>query len=446
MSLGESGIDTVPEERAADAEEGGAPTLLIGSFALGAGRPIRVEGSPTIGRGRPAGDGERERIEVADRLLSRRHLRIVRRQGGHSVEDLGSLNGSYLDGLRLEKPTALSEGSILLFGNHTAVFRRVSPPVLAALAEETASPFGPVATLSPSLALTLAKLRRLARTDQEILLVGESSVGKATYARAIHRASGRSGAFVVLDCAALPGPLIESVLFGAASGASAAGGPPASGLIEAAEGGTLLLSEIGELPASLAGRLSEFLRDRLFNPQGSTSLRRADVRILATTGRHGGSERPLGWQSDLLARLGIEPIRILPLRERPEDIGALAAHFAAGAVTSLEPAAFRTLTLHSWPLNLFELEKAIKHAVALSTEGRVRLDHLPGTVGRAREGGAPVTLRRRPRPAPPRAELENLLRQHQGNVSSVARSLDRKWAVVWRWIGKHQLHPDQFRP
>jgi transcriptional regulator with PAS, ATPase and Fis domain len=446
MSLGESGIDTVPEERAADTEGGGAPTLLIGSFALGAGRPVRVEGSPTIGRGRPADDGERERIDVADRLLSRQHLRIVRRQGGYSVEDLGSLNGSYLDGLRLEKPTALSEGSILLFGNHSGVFRRVSPPALAALAEEAAAPFGPVATLSPSLAVTLAKLRRLARTDQEILLVGESSVGKAAYARAIHRASGRSGAFVVLDCAALPARSIENVLFGAPSGTSAAGGQPASGLVEAAQGGTLLLSEVGELPPNLASRLSEFLRDRLFTPFGSTSLRRADVRILATTGRHGGPERRLGWQSDLLARLGIEPIRILPLRERPEDIGALAAHFAARAVTSLEPAAFRTLALHSWPLNLFELEKAIKHAVALSPDGKVGLDHLPGTVGRPREGGAPVALRRRPRPAPPRAELEHLLRQHQGNVSSVARSLDRKWAVVWRWIGKHQLHPDQFRP
>jgi len=446
MSSGESGIDTVPEERTAGAGEGGAPTLLIGSFALGPGRTVRLAGSPTIGRGHPAGDGGRERIDLADRLLSRRHLRFVRRQGGYSVEDLGSLNGSYLDGLRLEKPTPLSEGSILLLGHHAGVFRRVSPPALAALVEDAGSPFGPVPTLSPALALTLAKLRRLARTDQEILLVGESGVGKAAYARAIHRASGRPGAFVVLDGAALPGWLIENMLFGAATDAPPAGGQQPAGLIEAAEGGTLLLSEIGELPPKLASRLSGFVRDRLFLPLGSTSLRRADVRILATAGRHAGPERTPGWQSDLLAGLGVEPIHILPLRERPEDIGALAAHFAAGAVTGLEPAAFRALTLYSWPLNLFEMGKAVKHALALSPDGKVGLAHLPATVGRARERGVPVTLRRRPRPAPPRAELEHLLRQHHGNVSGVARSLDRKWAVVWRWIGRHRLHPDQFRP
>jgi DNA-binding NtrC family response regulator len=445
MSVGESGIETVPEERESGAGRRAIPNLIIGSFAVGAGRVARVDGGPTIGRGGGARSGESERIDLPDRQLSRRHLRIVGRQGGYNAEDLGSLNGSYLDGRRLEKPTSLSEGSILLFGNHVGVFRRVSVEASAALALEATAPFGPVATLCPSLALTLAKLRRLARTDEEILLVGETGVGKDTYARAIHRASGRPGRLVVLDCAALPIRLIENELFGFASVADAAAVPARPGLIEAAEGGTLLFSEIGELPPGAGSRLCRFLQDHLFMPFGSTSLRRADVRVLTATSRL-GLERGSGLPSDLMARLGLEPIRIPPLRERPEDIGALAAHFAAGAVTDLEPAAFRALTLHGWPLNLTDLDKAIKHALALSQGGKVGVEHLPGAVGRAQDRGAPVALRRRPRPAPPRAELEHLLRQHQGNVSRVARSLDRKWAVVWRWIGRHQLRPEQFRP
>ena len=325
-----------------------------------------------------------------------------------------------------------------------AVFRRMRDEAFEALAEDAASPLGPIPTLSPSLALTLSKLRRLARTDHELLLVGETGVGKEVYARAIHRASGRKGPFVAINCAALPGALIESQLFGCVSGAPSSSTATKSGLIEAAEGGTLLLDEIGDLPADLQGKLFRFLQDRLFMPLGSSDVKRADVRILATTSRLEGGPAPT-LRPDLLARLGSEPVRIPPLRERPEDIGPLAAHFAAGAVETVEPAAFRALSLYTWPLNVQELERTIQRAVAL-VEGDLRLEHLPGAIAGTLDRGAPIALRRRPRPAPPRAELAHLLSQHHGNVAEVARSLDRKWAVVWRWIGKHQLHPDQFRP
>jgi transcriptional regulator with PAS, ATPase and Fis domain len=444
MSGGESGIETVPEVCEAQALERPRPTLLIASFAARGAQALPVDGCPTLGRGQPAGQPA-DHIALPDKLLSRRHLRIVGRKGGYNVEDLGSLNGSYLDGRRLVKPTSLSDGCILLFGSHVGVFRRVWELESAALAEEAAAPFGPVPTLSPSLAVTLAKLRRLAATDNEILLVGETGVGKEVYARAIHRASGRTGPFITINCAALPGELMESELFGYAPAAHSTATTAKPGLVEAAEGGTLLLDEIGDMAPAFQGKIFRFLQDRLVTPLGAATFRRVDVRVIAATSRLGGGDSAHTLRSDLVARLGAEPIRIPPLRERPEDIGPLAAHFSAGAFGSVEPAAFRALSLYSWPLNVRELEKAIKHAAALSSDGELRLEHLPTTVQSALERGAPVAPRRKPRPAPARGELENLLRQHHGNVSGVARSLDRKWAVVWRWISRHELRPDQFR-
>jgi DNA-binding NtrC family response regulator len=445
MSAGESGVETVPEVGGQKESERARPTLLIASFASRGAQAVPVDGCTTLGRGRPSAGHASDRIDLPDKLLSRRHLRIAGRKGGYNVEDLGSLNGSYLDGRRLEKPTSLSSGSILLFGNHAGVFRRVSEAESAALAEEAASPFGPVATLSPALALAVGRLRRLARTDNEVLLVGETGVGKEVYARAIHRASGRAGPFVSINCATLPGELVEGELFGYAPGAQAPGVPAKPGLVEEAEGGTLLLDEIADLLPAFRERIFRLLQERMVAPIGSTGLRRVDVRVLAASSRLGGGNGAHPPRSDLVARLGVEPIRLPPLRERPEDIGPLAAHFAAGAVGAIEPAAFRALSLYDWPLNVRELEKVIKHAVALATDGLLCLAHLPGTAQSALERGAPIAPRRKARPAPARGELESLLRQHHGNVSRVARSLDRKWAVVGRWIARHELRPEQFR-
>jgi DNA-binding NtrC family response regulator len=448
MSKDESAVATVPEAVGRREAERSRPMLLLGSFAAHGPRMVPVDQSPIIGRGQPANDGAGEEIvSLPDKLLSRRHLRVSGRQGGYDVEDLGSLNGSYLDGRRLIEPTTLSEGSILLFGNQAAVFRRVSAAEASALAEEAASPFGPVATRSPSLALALGKLRRLARTDDELLLVGETGVGKSLYAQAIHRASGRGGPFVTVNCAALSVELIESELFGCAPRARGKAAKAKARLIDAAEGGTLFLDEIGDLPPASQGKIFRFLSDRQVVPPGAATCRRADVRVLAASSRLGAGDRLDPARSDLVARLGAAPIRIPPLRERPEDVGPLAAHFAAGAGAggAVEPAAFRALCLYGWPLNVRELEKAVKHAAALSTDKQIRLEQLPDTIRNALSQGAPIEPRRRRRPAPARVELEHLLRQHHGNVSSVARSLDRKWTVVWRWLSRHDLRPELFR-
>jgi transcriptional regulator with PAS, ATPase and Fis domain len=434
--------DTEPEESPSGNSPRKHAVLLISAF--GERREIRLpqEGQVTIGRG-AATSGS---LFFEDRLLSREHLRITRNGRGYEIEDLGSRNGTFLDGPRLERPTRLSDGALILFGNHVGVFRRASDAELAALQQDAAAPFGPLPTFSPALALTYARLRKLARTAAELLLVGETGVGKEVCARALHRASGRKGRFVAINCAALPAALVESQLFGRLAGTQPTAETGKPGLVEAAEGGTLLLDEIGDLGPELQAKIFRFLEDRTYSPLGSTRPRRADVRVIASTARQAIGLGAGALHGDLVARLGADPIAISPLRKRTEEILSLVAHFAEGTIREIEPAAVRALCLYGWPLNVRELEKTIANALALTIGVGLRLEHLPTVIRGALQRGAPIEARRRdPRPAPDSGELEQLLKQHDGNVASVARALDRKWNVVWRWVVKYKLRPETFR-
>ena len=143
---------------------------------------------------------------------------------------------------------------------------------MAAVDEDAAQPFAPVPTLSPALAMTNSRLRRLAPSQGEILLVGETGVGKEVFARAIHDRSGRKGPLVAINCAAIPRELVESELFGYEKGAHSTAQGRKIGLIEAAQGGTLFLDELGEMPIELQSKLLRFLQDKRFTPLGSTRV------------------------------------------------------------------------------------------------------------------------------------------------------------------------------
>jgi transcriptional regulator with PAS, ATPase and Fis domain len=449
MRSAELNEDTEPEERPSKERQKPA-VLLVASLGGRAVIPLPTEDAAlTIGRGETAiceGGPTGGAVALPDGLLSRGHLRISRGPRGHQVEDLGSRNGTFLDGRRVAEAMRLSEGAILLFGGQVAVYRQVSPAALEALRLDAEAPFGPLPTFSPALALVYARLRKLARTDTELLLVGETGVGKEVCARAIHRASGRSGSFVAINCASLPAALVESELFGYVAGAHSTATSAKRGLVETAERGTLLLDEIGDMPPDLQAKTFRFLQDRMVRPLGSTRPRAVDVRVLAATTRLGVGAGPDALRPDLVARLGAEPILIPPLRKRPEEVPSLIAHFGAPHLRELEPAALRALALHNWPLNVRELEKTIANAMAMSAGGHLRLEHLPSAVRAALERGAPIEARpRRQRAAPPRGDLERLMKQHDGNVASVARALDRQWNVVYRWLERYKLKASRFR-
>ena len=154
-----------------------------------------------------------------DGLVSGQHARIVRGSGGYDLEDLGSKNGTFVDNVRAEGRQRLRDGALVFVGNHVGVFRMVSSIELEAIKAELVAPLGPVATASPALAVACDRLRRLAASEGELFIVGETGVGKEVYARAVHDASKRKGRFVAINCAAIPRELVESELFGYRAGA-----------------------------------------------------------------------------------------------------------------------------------------------------------------------------------------------------------------------------------
>jgi DNA-binding NtrC family response regulator len=426
-------------------------------------RAVPVGEGLDIGRG-PAGepgDGAPGpgQLWLDDPLVSGRHAHLGRGGGGYEVQDAGSKNGTFVDGQRVTGTAALADGARLFIGNHAFVFRQALATDLEALDEERAAPLGPVATTSPAMSRVCHKLRRLATTRAELLLAGETGVGKEVYARAVHTASGRPGPFAAINCAALPHDLVESELFGYWPGAHSTAHRHKSGLLEDAEGGTLLLDEIGEMPPGAQAKLLRFLQDRQLVPLGSTRPRRLDVRVIAATNRPVGPGHASGLRDDLLARLGASPLRLPPLRERIEDLGRLIAHFGgrtAGAGVAFELGAFRALVLYRWPLNVRELENVLLAAFAL-TEGHrpVERRDLPEAIADATSAGdgTPVPPsraagragRKSPEPAPTAQQLELLLAQHGGRVAEVARALGRQRAAVWRWIKLLGLEPEKFR-
>jgi DNA-binding NtrC family response regulator len=235
----------------------------------------------------------------------------------------------------------------------------------------------------------------------------------------------------------LPATLIERELFGYRAGARPKARASKPGLVEAADGGTLLLDEVGSMPAELQVKIFRLLQDR--------TITRVDVRVIGTTTHLDAAGDLRAMRADLVARLGADPIAIPPLRDRPEDVPGLVAHFAAGAFDKVEPAALRALCLYGWPLNARELQKVARNAMALADGRELRLEQLPAVIQAALSRGPLVTARRSPRAAPERAELEYLLREHDGNVTDVGRALDRKWGVVWRWLVRLGLSPEKFR-
>ncbi|HVR61741.1 MAG TPA: sigma 54-interacting transcriptional regulator [Polyangia bacterium] len=386
---------------------------------------------------------------VPDRMISGQHAQIIRAGDGYDLVDLNSTNGTIVDGAVAQPRVKLRDGSLIFVGSHVAVFRMGSLAEVAAIRAELAAPLGPVPTANPTFALICNNLRKLAVAGEEILLTGETGVGKEVYARSVHEASGRRGRFVAVNCAALPRELVESELFGYVRGAHSQALSSKPGIIEEAEGGTLFLDEIGDMAPELQTKLLRFTQDRLLVPVGATRTRRIDTRILAATSRTAppGTSGAGGLRADLAARLGAEAIRIPPLRERMEDLGALMTYLLDARQRPFELGAFQALCVYNWPGNVRELGKVITSAEALSRDAeRIGPEHLPAAIAAASGRSRLSPSGRVSRPPPSKIQLEELMRRLQGNMLRVARELDRKPALVYRWAKRFGLNADDFRP
>ncbi|MCO6419432.1 sigma-54 dependent transcriptional regulator [Siccirubricoccus sp. KC 17139] len=233
---------------------------------------------------------------------------------------------------------------------------------------------GPICR-DPLMAALLERARQLATSSANLLITGESGTGKEVLARFIHNESRRArGPFVALNCAALPETLLESELFGHEKGAFSGAVASRKGKFEQADGGTLLLDEIGEMDPRLQAKLLRVIQEREVDRLGGTAPVKVDVRLLAATNRDLGTEVRAGrFREDLFFRLNVVTLRIPPLRERPGDILALAEHFARRFAAAnglprrgLSPEAEALLLAHPWPGNVRELENTLHRAVLLA--------------------------------------------------------------------------------
>ncbi|WP_237217453.1 sigma-54 dependent transcriptional regulator, partial [Falsiroseomonas oryziterrae] len=286
---------------------------------------------------------------------------------------------------------------------------------------------GPVAQ-DPGMASLLARAGQLARADASLLITGESGTGKEVLARHIHARSRRArGPFVALNCAALPETLLESELFGHEKGAFSGAIAARKGKFEQADGGTLLLDEVGEMDPRLQAKLLRVIQEREVDRLGGGAPVKVDVRLLAATNRDLAAEVAKGrFREDLYFRLNVLALHIPPLRARPADILPLAAHFtlryarANGLpARALSAAAEARLLAHPWPGNVRELENCLHRAVLLAEGAEIGPEAIELTAPRA-AAPAPAAPEAQPRTAAPAGQIAGLVGR---KVDEVEREL-----------------------
>jgi two-component system response regulator GlrR len=297
----------------------------------------------------------------------------------------------------------------------------------------------------------LAQAKLVAASDASVFLSGESGAGKELLARAIHRASRRREApFVGVNCAAIPEQLLESELFGHVKGAFTGATRDYKGLFQAAEGGTLLLDEIGDMPLPLQVKLLRVLEERRVRPVGSSQSVPVDVRIISATHRDLNAARLEGqFRSDLFYRLNVVSLALPSLAERREDIPLLAAHFlkrVAGKygkeVNAFAPDATEALVAAPWPGNIRQLLNVVEQTVALATTPVIPLALVQNAIqDETRSFDSFEDARKRFE----REYLTQLLKITSGNVTHAARLAKRNRTEFYKLLQRHELEPQTFK-
>jgi len=306
-------------------------------------------------------------------------------------------------------------------------------------------------------------LEQAAGLDITVLLTGDTGTGKELAARAIHYHSARrERRFVPVNCGALPAELVESELFGHARGAFTGATSAKAGLFEEAQGGTIFLDEVGELPLPVQVKLNRALQEKEIRRVGDNLPVKVDVRVIAATHRDLKAEVQAGrFREDLFYRLHVFPVRLPPLRERREDIPLLAAHFLEKharayrrELSGLDPEALRTLTGYPWPGNVRELENAVERAVAVATGAELTVADLPPEVRGAQEGALPAeVLAQMPyreavdiaRDRISRDYLVALMREFGGNVTHAAERAGMERESLHRLLRRYGIRSDDFK-
>jgi two-component system response regulator GlrR len=291
----------------------------------------------------------------------------------------------------------------------------------------------------------------VAPTETRILITGESGTGKELMARAIHRASQRAdGPFVAINCSAMSEDLLESELFGHEKGAFTGAHRSHEGLFQAADGGTLLLDELGDMPPALQVKLLRVLQEGQVRPVGSTQAIRVDTRVISSTHRDLHELIASGrFREDLFYRLNVVNIHLPPLRERREDVPLLIEHFLDQIADSTgqerkvyAPEAVELMVAHEWPGNVRQLYNVVSQNVALCATRVISVELVRNAIGDNAQALPSFT---EARDEFTRNYLSRLLQITGGNVSAAARLAKRNRTDFYKLLSRHSLVPERFK-
>ncbi len=392
--------------------------------------PWRLEAPRTIGRDASAD------LSVQDSSVSRVHALIEPTDGGVLVTDQGSHNGSFINGVKVTAPrTPAAYGSVVRLAK-TLLY--VTDDVVGF---ESQPPFEhPSLAGGPSLDEARLGIATVGPSNDPVLLEAETGTGKEVVAQVIHEASGRPGPFVAVNCAALAPEIVESELFGHAKGAFSGSSGARTGLFRSAEGGTLLLDEVGELTPAVQAKLLRVIETCEVRAVGEDRPVQVDVRIIGATNRGLDEMVSTGaFRGDLFHRIAAVRIRLPVLDARREDLPVLAAHFLAESGVGITATALEVLFARQWPGNVRELRNVVRAAANVArrdNRDRVQAGDIASYEETSPDDGTDGSLR---------ARVVAALAACDGNVTRAARELGMARSGMYETLKRLKLNPTSFR-
>lgn len=396
------------------------------------------------------GKRESNDLVIPDKAVSRNHFEIEYQSDSFLLRDLSSTNGTFLNGSRV-KEAYLAPGDVIKIGNTNLEFVAFDEKVQ--IEPSAKEEFGDMVGKSRKMRQIFSILEKISPTHATVIIEGETGTGKDLVARAVHEHSARKDKpFVVFDCSAVAPNLIESELFGHEKGAFTGAVKSRAGVFEVALGGTVFLDEIGELTADLQPKLLRALEQREIKRVGSNTTTKIDVRVICATNKNLRKEVDEGrFREDLYYRLSVVKVLLPPLRERPEDIPIITERLlsrskynelpdGAFKVTRVEDDALKALSRYNWPGNVRELSNVVERAVSFvegNSINKAHLDFIFAEMSHGEERTERMAVdadipfkdaKQRVVESFEKEYLEELIKQHGGNLSKAAREakIDRK--------------------